>query len=132
MSVNNAIRIPTSLSSNFFRLWVEFLTPLHNLTPRERDIVASLIKNRFELQESITDESIVDEVLMSESIKNKVKEECNISDAFFKVTLSKLRHSTKVFVDGKINPKFIPKNIKKGDKSFQLLLYFDLGGEDNK
>lgn len=128
--INNVIRIPTSIKGTFFRIWVEFLTPLHGLTSREKDVVASLLKNRFELSASISDEYILDKVLMSDDIKTKVKEECNISDAFFQVILGKLR-KTKVLVEGRINKKFIPKNLKANDKSLQLLLYFDLNAENN-
>ena len=128
--VNNVIRIPTSLKGRFFRLWIEFLTPLHGLTNREKDVVASFIKNRFELSSVISDDVLLDKWLMSDDIKTKVKEECGVSEAFFQVILGKLR-KTGVIIDGRINPKFIPKNISKDDPSFQLLLYFDLDAKNN-
>jgi hypothetical protein len=128
--VNNCIRIPVSLDYQFFRTLVEFLAPLHHLTNREQDVLASLLKNRFELSYSISDEGLLDKVLMSEDIKAKIKEECNVSDAFFQVILGKLR-KTGVIIEGKINSKFIPKNLKADDKSFQLLLYFDLNAANN-
>jgi hypothetical protein len=53
--VNNCIRIPVSLDYQFFRTLVEFLAPLHHLTNREQDVLASLLKNRFELSYSISD-----------------------------------------------------------------------------
>ena len=127
---NNVIRIPTSLQGKFFRIWIEFLTPLNNLTNREKDIVAAFIKARFELSKSVIDDTLLDKIVMSDDIKNKVKAECNVSDAFFQVILGKLR-KTGVIVDGKINPKFIPKSLSQGDKAFQLLLYFDLDAKDN-
>lgn len=127
---NNVIRIPTSLQDKFFRIWIEFLTPLHNLTNREKDIVAAFIKARHELSKSIIDDSLLDRVVMSEDTKSKIKEECRVSDAFFQVILGKLK-KTKVIVDGRINPKFIPKNLSPGDKAFQLLLYFDLDDNNN-
>lgn len=123
--VNNVIRIPTSINGKFFRIWVEFLTPLHNLTNREKDVVAAFIKERFELSSSITDNNLLDKYVMSDDIKAKIKKECGISDAFFQVILGKLR-KTNVIVNGKINSRFIPKNINSNDKCFQLLLYFDL------
>lgn len=129
--VNNVIRIPTSLQGKFFRLWIEFLTPLHNLTNREKDVVAAFIKNRHELSKVIKDEALLDKWLMSDDTKSKVKEECGVSEAFFQVILGKLR-KTNVIIDGRINPKFIPKNIKEGDPSFQLLLYFDLDERNTK
>lgn len=128
--INNVIRIPTSLEGNFFRIWIEFLTPLHGLANREKDVLASLLKERHKLSKSISDEAILDKVLFSEDAKNIVKKECDISDAFFQVILMKLR-KTKVIVDGKINPKFIPKNVENKDREFQLLLYFDLNEENN-
>ena len=127
--VNNVIRIPTSLKGNFFRIWIEFLTPLHSLTNREKDVMASFIKNRFELSKVIKDEQLLDKWLMSDDTKAKVKEECDVSEAFFQVILGKLR-KTNMIIDGRINPKFIPKNIEDKDPSFQLLLYFDLHGKD--
>lgn len=127
---NNVIRIPTSLQGKFFRIWIEFLTPLNNLTNREKDIVAAFIKARFELSKSVIDDALLDKIVMSDDIKNKVKAECNVSDAFFQVILGKLR-KTGVIVDGRINSKFIPKNLSPDDKAFQLLLYFDLDAKDN-
>lgn len=127
--VNNVIRIPTSLKGNFFRIWIEFLTPLHSLTNREKDVMASFIKNRFELGKVIKDEQLLDKWLMSDDTKAKVKKECNVSEAFFQVILGKLR-KTNMIIDGRINPKFIPKSIDDDDASFQLLLYFDLNGRN--
>ena len=47
MKVNNVIGIPASLKGDFFRKWVEYLTPLHNLANREKDVLAAFIKARF-------------------------------------------------------------------------------------
>ena len=129
--VNNVIRVDASLNKDFFRKWIEFLTPLHGLTKREKDVVASFLKNRFELSNVISDEALVDKWLMSDDTKNKVKEECNVSEAFFQVILGKLR-KTGVIIDGRINPKLIPKHLKVGDSSLALLLYFELDGRGNK
>ena len=121
---NNAIRIPTSLQGNFFRVWIEFLTPLHNLTNREKDVVAAFIKARFELSKAVIDPVLLDKIVMSEDVKNKVKAECGISDAFFQVILGKLK-KVGIITNNKIDPKFIPKKLDHDDKSFQLLLLFD-------
>lgn len=128
---NNVFRIPTSLKGNFFRIWIEFLTPLHNLTNREKDVVAAFLKARFELSKSIPDKVWLDKVVMSDEVKSNIKKECKVSDAFFQVILGKLR-KTGIIQDGSINPKFIPKNLNEKDKVFQFLLYFDLDGGDNK
>jgi hypothetical protein len=121
---NNIIRIPTSLSVNFFKLWLMFLEPFHKLTKREIDVAASFVKQRYELSKVIKDSEILDRVTMSEDTKKKVREECNITLPHFQVIMGKLRKN-KVIIEGKINPRFIP-NIDEETGTFQLLLLFEL------
>lgn len=128
--INNVIRIPTALKGKFFRYWIECLAPFHNLTDREMDVFASFLKLRNELSKSVNDNAILDELLMSSSSKRTVREECNMSSAFFQAVMAKLKKSGMI-TGNRINPKFIPKGINEDDKSFQLLFYFDLDGGDN-
>ena len=121
---NNIVRVPCSLSKNFFRYWFMFLEPFHNLTDREIDVITSFVKQRYELSKVIKDNDILDKVTMSEDTKRKVREECNITLPHFQVIMGKLRKN-KVIVDGKINPRFIP-NIDEETGTFQLLLLFEL------
>ena len=121
---NNIVRVPCSLSKNFFRYWVMFLEPFHNLTDREIDVITSFVKQRYELSKVIKDNDILDKVTMSEDTKRKVREECNITLPHFQVIMGKLRKN-KVIIDGKINPRFIP-NIDEETGIFQLLLFFEL------
>ena len=122
--MNNVIRIPTSISTGFFRFWFEFLRPFHNLTDREMQVASSLLKRRYELSKVIQDEVILDKVVMSEDTKKVVREECNISLPHFQVIMGKLRKN-KVILDGRINPRFIP-NLTEEQGSFRLLLNFEL------
>lgn len=124
---NSTLRIPTSLKGKFFRYWFEFLKPCHNLTNREIDVIASFVKQRYDLSKVISDPEILDRETMSEVTKGKVREECNISPAHFQVIMGKLRKS-KVIENGRINPKFIP-NIVEGENNFTLLLLFDFKDE---
>lgn len=121
---NNIVRIPCSLDKSFFRYWFMFLEPFHKLTDREIDVITSFVKQRYELSKVIKDDNILDKVTMSEDIKRKVREECSITLPHFQVIMGKLRKS-KIIVDGKINPRFIP-NINEETGTFQLLLLFEL------
>lgn len=121
---NNAIRVPCSLDKSFFKYWFMFLQPFHKLTDREMDVIASLVKQRYELSKVIKDIDILDKVTMSEDTKKKVRKECNITLPHFQVIMGKLRKN-KVIVDGKINMRFIP-NIVEEDGVLQLLLLFEL------
>lgn len=121
---NNAIGISASLNTNFFKYWVEFLKPLHHLTEREIDIIAAFLKKRYELSKAISDDVLLDKVLMSEDSKREIREECNITLSHFQVIMGKLRKNG-IFNDNRLNPKFIP-NIKEESGTFMLLLYFQL------
>nr|DAR32436.1 MAG TPA: hypothetical protein [Bacteriophage sp.] len=123
-NVDNVVRIPTSLDDNFFRYWFEFLKPFHKLTEREIEVIACFVKHRYELSKVIKDTEILDRVTMGEDTKRKIREECNMTFPHFQVIMGKLRKS-KVLIDNKINPRFIP-NISENAESFGLLLYFEL------
>ena len=91
--INNVITIPTSLEGKFFKYWFDFLRPYHKLTDREIDVIASFVKHRYQLSKVIKDQELLNRVAMSEDTKRKVREDCNISQAYFQVILTKLKKS---------------------------------------
>lgn len=121
--IDSIIRVPTKIDGSFFRYWFMFLKPFHNLTEREMDVITSFVKQRYELSKVIKDNEILDKVTMSEDIKKKVMEECDISLPHFQVILGKLKKN-KVIIDGKINPRYIPI-VNEENGSFKMMLLFD-------
>lgn len=121
--VNNIIKIPITQDIKFFRCWLELLTPYHKLTPREIDVAAEFLNKRFELSKSITDNNLLDKILMNEETKAEIRKICGVNSAHFQVIMGKLRKA-KFIVDNRVNYKFIPKNLHMGDKAFQMLFYF--------
>ena len=121
--VNNALRLPTSLDGNFFKLWIEFLRPLHKLTNREIDVIASFIKHRYTLSKAISDAAILDRITLSKDTQKEVIKDCGITLQYLQTTMSKFRKNG-VIVNGRINPKFIPNINDKG--MITLLVCFDL------
>lgn len=121
---DNIVRVPCSLDKSFFKYWFKFLRPFHKLTDREIDVISSFTRQRYELSKVIKDSEILDKVTMSEDTRKKVREECNITLPHFQVIMGKLRKS-KVIIDNRINPRFIP-NIDEESGTFQLLLLFEL------
>lgn len=118
---NNIVVVPISMGIGFFRWWCTFLKSFISLTPRELDVTASFLKQRWELSKNIDDPSILDEMVMSESTKKKVIEECEITKQHFYVVMSNLRKN-KVIINDKINSRLVP-NIRKNDNGcFQLLI----------
>lgn len=121
---NNVISIKASTEKNFFRWWLEFLKPLHKLTDREIDVMASFLKQRYELSKVIKDEELLNKVTMSDDTKRKVRGDCGMTQAHFQVIMTKFKKN-KVIDGGKISPRLIPR-LEEGAKNFQLLLSFDL------
>lgn len=120
---NNIVSVPVGIDTGFFKWWCVFLRPFINLTNKEIDVVASLLKQRYELSKCISDPAILDVMLMSEETKKKIVQECSISNSHFYVIVSNLRKH-KVIVENRLNPRLIP-NIRKDDNGcFQLLILF--------
>lgn len=120
---NNIITIPVARDYDFFHWWCVFLRPIVNLTNREIDVIASFLKQRWELSKSISDQAILDEMVMSDATKRKVMEECGISLQHFYVVMSNLRKS-KIIDKGKIHPRLIPNIRQDSDDYFQLTILF--------
>lgn len=123
ISPNTVIRVPSS-KEDIFRHWLAFLFPFHHLTERETDIAVAFLKERHELSKVITDNELLDRILMSEETHRKIRQECGVTSQHFQVIKSKLK-SKRFFIENRINPKLIP-NIKDDKDSFQLLLVFPL------
>ena len=108
--VDNVVRIPCKLDYSFFKMWFMFLQPFHHLTEREMEVATSFVKQRYELSKVVSDNDILDRLVMSEDTKRKVREECNITLPHFQVIMGKLRKNS-IIVDGKLNPRYIPREI---------------------
>lgn len=120
----NLVMIKTKLDTEFFRWWCTFLRPLINLTNREIDVISCFLKYRYELSKSITDQAILDTMVMSNDIKKKVMEECKITQEHFYVVMSNLKKQG-IIVDDKIVPRLIPNiNVDNDTGYIQLLILF--------
>lgn len=120
-------RIPTSLTStsnNFFRLWLEFMRPLHNLSAKESDVLSFYLSKRFELSRSITDEELLNSVLFSMEVRKELKETLNMSTSHVHVVLSKLK-KVGILTKKGINRKYIPK-VKLDRDNYMLIFLFEL------
>jgi hypothetical protein len=99
------------------------MTPFINLTPREIDVMSSLLKHRYELSKKIPDPIMVGSILMNNDTREKVLEECGISVEHFYVIMNNLRNKGYATKQD-INPELIP-NISKDNNGYcQLLLLF--------
>ena len=132
-SVTNMIEISSNSQLNmspegdFFRVWIEFLKPIHKLTNKEMDVLAAFLKKRYELGKVITDHDVLDSVLMSESTKKQIREQCSITPKHFQVIMCKFRKRG-VLVNNRIFFRLIPTITKEG---VGLMVYFNFKNEEH-
>lgn len=118
------IRIPTSLD-DFFKCWLIFLLPLHNLTNREIEVAASFYKKRYELSKNIiNDDALLDSITLNEQSRKEIRLKCKLSPTHFQVIMSKLR-KVRLIENNRFNLKFLPC-IEKDKDQIQLMILFDV------
>lgn len=121
---NNMVTISTNFE-DFFKWWCVMLKPFVNLTSKEIEVVASFLYERHRLSKSISDPTILDTMVMSNDVKNKVIEKCKITQQHFYVIMSNFRKN-KVIVGNVLNPKLVP-NVREDDNGvFQFLTLFKI------
>lgn len=120
---NSVITIPITDDFSFFRWWCIFLRPFIHLTDRETDVVAAFLQQRWELSKKVSDPAILDTMMMTDDVRQKVMDTCHLSQQHFYVVMSSLRKNN-VIKNNIINPRLIP-NVRKDDHGlFQLLVLF--------
>lgn len=130
-SITNLIQIKSnpklkmSPDGDFFRYWVEFLRPLHELTKREMDVLAEFLKARYNLSKEIINGDRLDRVLMSEETKREIRKTCGISTKHFQVIMTKFRKNG-VIKDGRICLNLIPTIT---DEGVGLMVHFSFKDE---
>lgn len=125
LNLNNAIRIPVKSYGSVYRAWLEYLTPLHRMDNRAKDLAACLLEERDRLSESISDEKFLNTVLLSSDSKNQIKKKCGLSPSFFAALLKRLKKAGFI-KDGAVNPMYVPKKVKSSKGFFRVLLLFEL------
>lgn len=127
MKPNNLLRLKINQDA-FFRMWIEFLTPFHKLTEREKDVAARVLAQYYRLQPNISDPSVLEEVLWSETSRNDMRESLKMSRAYFQMILGKLR-KVGFITEGGVEPRFLPH---MGDEPrFMLSIVFDWSSQSN-
>ena len=116
-----------SPDGDFFRYWVEFLRPLHELTKREMDVLAEFLKVRYNLSKEIINTDRLDRVLMSEETKRDIRKTCGISAKHFQVIMSKFRKNG-VVKNGRICLNLIPTITEEG---VGLMVHFSFKDEQH-
>jgi len=110
VSTNSKLKI--SPEGDFFRVYVDFLKPIHDLTKREMDVLALYLQERYNLSKTISDEDNLNKRLMQDDIRVKVREAIGIKPRHLNVILSTFRQKGILKRTGPL----------KGDEAFDLNL----------
>lgn len=128
MQPNNTFFVKTT-EEEFYRDWVEILTPFHHLTAREQDVAARILSFYFKFREAgIDDTEVLRDLLWSRKTRKDMMESLKMQSAHFQMVLARLRE-VQFLVDGDINPRFIPH--KTSEPRLMLAVYFDWSSRAN-
>lgn len=112
---------------NLFTLWLNFLKPYHKLRDKEIEILSFIIYKRYQLSKKISDDKIIDKILISKELKEEIKEKFNYKDIQIVSNMLTTLRNKGVIKDNKIIKGLIP-NITD-DKNFKLIFNFVIDGQ---
>ena len=119
--VDILLNIPYSSREEFYELWVLFLRPIHKLSPLPCKVFAHLLAEREKYAKTNKDDAIIDSILFSEEVQNKLCAKLNIDRANMWNHLSILRKFG-VLNKNRINIKYIPEI--ENEDLFRLMIRF--------
>ena len=123
---DSVIPIKTSFTG-FFEAWLDstYLL-LHTLSAKERTVMAAYLKKHFELSQKVNDEAILSRILMDETTKQQIMDECGIKRSHLQVITAHLKKEG-LMVNGRIAPKLIPDReaVEKGEMRLLIVYRYD-------
>lgn len=132
-AIDKILPIKCSNAKEFFNKWIEYLTPIHHLTARERDVLVLILYKRYILSKGVFDSDIIDSMVLNDNGRTEIRTELNMSTVQLNgilARLTKLKILKPVYKqNGRINtyltsPSFIPDY---NDEDFKVLLVFKNG-----
>lgn len=97
-----------SPEGDFFRIWVDFLKPIHKLPPRMMDVLAILLQRRYELSKIILDPELLDSTLLHRRTRKEMRERIHMKARHFNEVIYQLRNKYHVMKGDKIYMHMIP------------------------
>ena len=108
-------------SDDFLRAWLEVMRPLHNLTPKEMDYAAVLLKMRGKIAEKTADPGLIDKALFDEETKELIRKEAGVTQPHAKAILYSMKRK-KFILKKRVNPMYTP--IWKRGQPFRWMFLF--------
>ena len=114
-----------SPEGDFFKVWVAFLKPIHDLTKKEMEVLAAYLQERYRINKKVKDLDIVDNILLSNKVRKTICKQCGIKPKYLNVILSKFRKNG-VIRNEKLFLNLIPSIDKDGAR---LMINFSFKDE---
>lgn len=79
------------------------------------EVAAAILSLRHELSKSISDDTMIDEILFNRKSKEKIRKQCNMKYEHLLITIRDLRRKN-VLIGNSVNSRYIPN--LKDEKEF--------------
>lgn len=123
---NLSIKGIQTSEKNLFVYWLEFLKPYHKLANKEIEALGLMLYYRHELSKEVSNEDLVDKLLFSSDIRQKIKTDLGgMKNGVFNNLLSTLRRKKVLSTKNKITSSLIP-NKDPMSKEFSLVFNFQI------
>ena len=99
MNINKVLLVKCSDKKDFFAHWVSYINPNLGLTAREQEVLASILRTRYELSKSIINQDTLDEICLNAENRAKISEYVGMSPQQFGVIVYKLNLILKTTVE---------------------------------
>ena len=125
-SLKNRITLNLKENSNtdFFDIWVKLLTPFIKTTKKDSELLAELLRKRYELSTKVKDNVILDNLLFSKEVRQDIRKTLGYSVTELTNTLASLRNK-QLIGNSSIVASIIP-SVDLNQKSFTFTFNIEL------
>jgi hypothetical protein len=109
---------------NLFRRWLSITVTFHNLTKRDREVLALLLYYHYQFSKDITNNKILWKMVFDYETKMKIKEELNMKDHNLQNILTSLRNKN-VIKDNQIVSTYIP-SLERSANQFKIIFNLNI------
>jgi len=124
---SNIAHVKINSGVAFFYKWLEFIKPLHGLTPLEMRVLAMFLAKRQSLSKVVSQDNVLNEILLGSVSRREIREEIDMKPAQFNIIYSHLK-KVGAIKEGAITPRYIP-NVEADSGEYRLILMFNINNE---
>lgn len=117
------IKLKSKSELSMYKNYVNFLHPVMEVSPQERDVLASLMLEYKNIAKDVNNHEYINKLLFSADTRKKVSENLNMSVLRYDGIITKFRKMK--IVQGRSIPKEIIPEIKNGKIVINVIIQLD-------